>query len=71
MIKHTGFCLGEYSPETCHDCLSQEECLELARDERQDQIHEIDQILAAINLRRIIDGFRDHYLGIIRGEIKI
>ena len=33
---HTGFCMGEYDDEKCHDCPTLKECLELRDKDRKE-----------------------------------
>jgi hypothetical protein len=54
MIKHTGFCLGDFELSKCHDCPTMEECLELRRSDLSAEINEIDSILEAKNINRVV-----------------
>ena len=36
-MAHTGFCLGEYEEQTCADCPTLTECLELRDREQKEQ----------------------------------
>ena len=36
--KHIGFCMGEYEKDSCQDCPTLKECLELRDKERIDNV---------------------------------
>jgi hypothetical protein len=47
---HTGFCMGDYQRESCSDCPTEHECLDLGRKEKAQFYRRIDTLSLMKNI---------------------